>query len=172
MSDREYPLYTIKNNCMDCYKCVRHCHCKAIRIVNARAAVIPELCVSCGECVKVCPAEAKKIRSDLSRAQYLIQSGARVYASVAPSYVGYFKGISIGKLAGALKRLGFAGVSETAIGAQLVSAQTAELLDDAKPGVYLSSACPAVDSTQFGAMNTLSPSSTFAPSRIVQLWFV
>ena len=57
--------------------------------------------------------------------------------------MGYFKGISIGKLAGALKRLGFAGVSETAIGAQLVSAQTAELLDDAKPGGYLSSACPA-----------------------------
>ena len=141
--NQNFPIYTTANECQDCYKCVRHCHCKAIRIVNARAAVIPELCVSCGECVKVCPAEAKKIRSDLSRAQYLIQSGARVYASVAPSYVGYFKGISIGKLAGALKRLGFAGVSETAIGAQLVSAQTAELLDDAKPGVYLSSACPA-----------------------------
>ncbi len=141
--NQNFPIYTTANECQDCYKCVRHCHCKAIRIVNARAAVIPELCVSCGECVKVCPAEAKKIRSDLSRAQYLIQSGAKVYASVAPSYVGYFKNISIAKLAGALKRLGFTGVSETAIGAQLVSAQTAEMLKNAEPGVYLSSACPA-----------------------------
>lgn len=141
--NQNFPIYTTANECQDCYKCVRHCHCKAIRIVNARAAVIPELCVSCGECVKVCPAEAKKIRSDLSRAQYLLHSGAKVYASIAPSYVGYFKNIPIGRLAAALKRLGFAGASETAIGAQFVSAQTAELLKQAGPGVYLSTACPA-----------------------------
>ncbi|HBJ95785.1 MAG TPA: [Fe-S]-binding protein, partial [Lentisphaeria bacterium] len=141
--NQNFPIYTTANECQDCYKCVRHCHCKAIRIVNARAAVIPELCVSCGECVKVCPAEAKKIRSDLSRAQYLLHSGAKVYASIAPSYVGYFKDIPIGRLAAALKRLGFAGASETAIGAQFVSAQTAELLKQAEPGVYLSTACPA-----------------------------
>ncbi len=141
--NQNFPIYTTANECQDCYKCVRHCHCKAIRIVNARAAVIPELCVSCGECVKVCPAEAKKIRSDLSRAQYLLHSGAKVYASIAPSYVGYFKNIPIGRIAAALKRLGFAGASETAIGAQFVSAQTAELLKQAGPGVYLSTACPA-----------------------------
>ncbi|MCI5800471.1 MAG: [Fe-Fe] hydrogenase large subunit C-terminal domain-containing protein [Victivallales bacterium] len=141
--NQNFPIYTTANECQDCYKCVRHCHCKAIRIVNARAAVIPELCVSCGECVKVCPAEAKKIRSDLSRAQYLLHSGAKVYASIAPSYVGYFKDIPIGRLAAALKRLGFVGASETAIGAQFVSAQTAELLKQAGPGVYLSTACPA-----------------------------
>ena len=140
---QNFAIYTTANECQDCYKCVRHCHCKAIRIVNARAAVIPELCVSCGECVKVCPAEAKKIRSDLSRAQYLLHSGAKVYASIAPSYVGYFKDIPIGRLAAALKRLGFVGASETAIGAQFVSAQTAELLKQAGPGVYLSTACPA-----------------------------
>ena len=141
--NQNFPIYTTANECQDCYKCVRHCHCKAIRIVNARAAVIPELCVSCGECVKVCPAEAKKIRSDLSRAQYLLHSGAKVYASIAPSYVGYFKDIPIGRLAAALKRLGFVGASETAIGAQFVSAQIAELLKQAGPGVYLSTACPA-----------------------------
>ena len=50
------PVYTTENECQDCYKCVRHCPVKAIRIVDGKASVIPEACVACGECVKVCPA--------------------------------------------------------------------------------------------------------------------
>ncbi len=142
--NRQFPIYTTENECQDCYKCVRHCHCKAIRIVNARAAVIPELCVSCGECVRVCPAHAKKIRSDAARLTQFLTSGEKVYASIAPSFPGYFPGVSIQKLAGALKRLGFAGVSETALGAQLVSASVGEYLKNVPDGVYISSACPAV----------------------------
>ena len=49
------PVYTTENECQDCYKCVRHCPVKAIRIVDGKASVIPEACVACGECVKVCP---------------------------------------------------------------------------------------------------------------------
>ena len=75
------PVYTTENECQDCYKCVRHCPVKAIRIVDGKASVIPEACVACGECVKVCPAHAKKIRSDLARLQELVASGATLYAS-------------------------------------------------------------------------------------------
>jgi len=108
--------------------------------------VIPELCVSCGQCVKVCPAHAKKIRSDLARAKFLLSEHAPVYASVAPSFIGYFKGCSIGQLASALRKLGFAGTGETALGAQLVSARLGELLNAMPYGVMISSACPsAVD---------------------------
>lgn len=57
-----FPVFTTENICHDCYKCIRHCPCKAIRIVDGRAGVIQELCVACGMCVKVCPAHAKKIR--------------------------------------------------------------------------------------------------------------
>ena len=49
------PVYTIENECQDCYKCVRHCHCKAIRIVDGKASVIAENCVACGECASACP---------------------------------------------------------------------------------------------------------------------
>ena len=66
------PVFTIENECQDCYKCVRHCPVKAIRIVNGKASVIPEACVACGACVKVCPAHAKKIRSDLARLKELL----------------------------------------------------------------------------------------------------
>ena len=139
----ESPVFTIENECQDCYKCVRHCHCKAIRIVNAKASVIPEACVACGECVKVCPAHAKKIRSDYMRLKKLLESGAPVYASIAPSHIGYFKGAGIGRIASALKKAGFAGVGETALGAEAVSAMTCGFLRDAKQRLVISSACPA-----------------------------
>ncbi|MDR3233451.1 MAG: 4Fe-4S binding protein [Planctomycetaceae bacterium] len=138
------PVYTTENACQDCYKCIRHCPCRAIRIDNGHAGVIVELCVACGMCVRVCPAKAKKIRSDLLRVKYLLNSGKKVYASLAPSFISYFKQYDRGALAAALIQAGFAGVSETALGAQIVSAETAVFLDKAKPGVYLSSACPAV----------------------------
>lgn len=137
------PVYTTENECQDCYKCVRHCPVKAIRIVNGKASVIPEACVACGECVKVCPAHAKKIRSDLARLQELVASGATLYASIAPSFAGYFKGVTIGQIAAALQAAGFAGVSETAHGAESVSAQVSALLRETKAPLVISSACPA-----------------------------
>ncbi len=139
------PVYTTENGCQDCYKCVRHCPVKAIRIVGGKASVIPEACVACGECVKVCPSHVKKIRCDLSRLRSLLDSGAKVYASVAPSFTRYFKGVSIGRLAAALKAIGFAGVSETAHGAECVSAHVSKLLEVCPDvPVMISSACPAV----------------------------
>lgn len=137
------PVYTTENGCQDCYKCVRHCPLKAIRIVGGKASVIPESCVACGECVKVCPAHAKKIRSDLARLRELLESGAEVYASIAPSFAGYFRGVTIGQLASALMRAGFAGVSETAHGAESVSAHVARLLEATDSPLVISSACPA-----------------------------
>ncbi len=138
------PVYTIENECQDCYKCVRHCPVKAIRIVGGKASVIPESCVACGECVKVCPAHAKKIRSELARLRQLLESGAKLYASIAPSFAGYFRGVSIGRLAAALKKLGFAGVSETAHGAEAVSAEVSRFLSgNGDLPLVISSACPA-----------------------------
>jgi iron only hydrogenase large subunit-like protein len=112
--------------------------------VNGRAGVIQELCVACGMCVRVCPAKAKKIRPDLQRTKYLLGNGKKIYASLAPSFVSYFKRYKPEALTAALLQLGFAGVSETALGAQIVSAKTAAFLNHANAGIYLSSACPAV----------------------------
>lgn len=137
------PVYTIENECQDCYKCVRHCHCKAIRIVDGKASVIAENCVSCGECVKVCPSHAKKIRTELPRLRQMLGTNVKLFASIAPSFTAYFPGTTIGQLAAALKKIGFAGVAETAIGAQAVSRQTAEFLKNTDLKIVISSACPA-----------------------------
>ncbi len=142
--EQSIPVFTTENECQDCYKCVRHCHCKAIRIVNGKASVIPEACVSCGQCVRICPAHAKKIRSDLNRLRFLLGGKERIFASIAPSYVGYFPEINIDLLAEALKKAGFEGVSETALGAEAVSAETCDYLRKTSAPLVISSACPAV----------------------------
>lgn len=140
----KYPIYTADAECQDCFKCVRHCPVKAIKVVSGHASVIPELCVACGKCVEVCPVEAKKIRNDLSVVLDLLQGPDPVYVSLAPSWGSEFKGLPAPKLIAALRKLGFAGVSETALGAQIVSDNLAEELRGMKKGLMISSACPVV----------------------------
>ena len=137
------PVYTERAECQDCYKCVRECIAKAIKVSEGHAQVLPERCVLCGHCVSVCPVGAKRVRSDLMRAQSLILNRPRVYASLAPSFVGAYPDVSPHAMVAALGKLGFAGVSETAIGAELISRElAADLRDGARP--LISSACPAV----------------------------
>lgn len=138
------PVYTEKAECQDCYKCVRECPVKAIKVESGSATVVPELCVLCGHCVDICPASAKKIRDDLDRVKSLLGSKKKVLISLAPSFTSEFKGVKYGQIIAALKRLGFYGVSETAIGAQQVSAHVARQLSMQKGKVVISSACPVV----------------------------
>ena len=142
--NQQYPIYTVPAECHDCYKCVRHCPVKAIRIENGHASVLPNRCIACGHCVKICPSHAKRIRDDLPRVRALLQRNKSVYVSIAPSWAGVFPSWKKSQLIGALRRLGFVGVSETALGAQEVSAAVAEDLAKLPRGVFLSSACPAV----------------------------
>ncbi len=140
------PIYTEPESCQDCYKCIRECPVKAIRIENNKAYIMEERCVYCGHCTQVCPTGAKKVRDGLTRARLTLQKYPKVYLSLAPSYVSEFDDLSSSALVAAVKQLGFAGVSETALGAELVSARTDDFLSTAEKGIYISSACPvAVD---------------------------
>ena len=138
------PIYTELTRCQDCYKCVRACPVKAIRVEDERAAVEAARCVYCGTCVNVCPVGAKKVRDDLGRARLLMRRRERVVLSLAPSWVTEWPGVRPGQMVRALKLLGFAAVSETALGAEEVSAACGALLDRAGRGVFISTACPSV----------------------------
>jgi iron only hydrogenase large subunit-like protein len=138
------PIYTEKRECEDCYKCVRNCPVKAIKVAGGCATVIPELCILCGQCVEVCPNGAKRVRDDLPPARQLLTLKPRTFVSLAPSFVSEFPDLRPGQLIAALRRLGFAGVSETALGAQQVSAQAAALLQQDPTRMLFSSACPTV----------------------------
>lgn len=138
------PVYTEPANCQDCYKCIRECPVKAIRIENNKASIIDERCIYCGHCTQVCPTGAKKIRDGLTRAKLTLTQSPKVILSLAPSYVSEFEGIPSSVLIAAIKRLGFTNVSETALGAEIVSDRTEKFLENAENGVYISSACPVV----------------------------
>lgn len=137
------PVYTLSNECHDCYKCIRECPVKAIKIENGHASVIKERCIACGNCVKTCPSNAKRVRTDVDKAKNLIRAQKDVYVSLAPSWNGVFE-ITPEKMISVLKKLGFKGVSETALGAQEVSIKTAEMLNNAEKGLFISSACPVI----------------------------
>jgi iron only hydrogenase large subunit-like protein len=138
------PIYTQTKDCRDCYKCIRECPVKAIKVTDHKASLTEERCIFCGHCVTICPAQAKKVRNDTAIAKQLIKSGRKTIASLAPSFINEFTPALPQQIVAALKKLGFNSVSETALGAQGVSAQTAQFLTGRSQGAYISSACPSV----------------------------
>ncbi len=140
------PVYSIDAQCRDCYKCVRRCPVKAIRVENDHAVVSADACIHCGRCVAICRYQAKVVRDDLTAVRLLLSNGGKgIVASVAPSFASEFPGVRASQLSTALKRLGFAGVYETAQGANIVSCEVADLIVQSPTHrLQISSACPVV----------------------------
>jgi hypothetical protein len=99
--------------------------------------------VLCGHCVKVCPAGAKVIRDDREVVRDLLTREPRPWLSLAPSWPAEFPGWTPGRWVAEARSLGFAGVSETALGAQAVIGALGPVLSG-RPGLHLSTACPTV----------------------------
>lgn len=137
-------VFTNKARCRDCYRCLRACPVKAIRIVDGQAFVDPDRCIACGTCIRECPQEAKSFRNDVDRAMRIIGAGGPVAATLAPSFAAYFPPDQRGKLPAALRALGFAHVAETAIGAYAVGRGVRELVEAAPDACHICTACPAV----------------------------
>lgn len=133
-----------KSNCVNCYKCIRHCPVKSIKFSSDQAQIVSDECILCGQCFVVCPQNAKEIRNDIDEASALIR-GSRVIASVAPSFVANYPGATIKTLEKALRKLGFESVEETAIGASLVKTQYEELVRQNRQEIIISSCCHSVN---------------------------
>ena len=133
-----------KSNCVNCYKCIRHCPVKSIKFSSDQAQIVSDECILCGQCFVVCPQNAKEIRNDIDKASALIR-GSRVIASVAPSFVANYPGATIKTLEKALRKLGFESVEETAIGASLVKTQYEELVRQNRQEIIISSCCHSVN---------------------------
>ena len=106
--------------CKNCYKCLKECPVKAIKIENNQAVIIEERCILCGKCTLVCPQNAKEVHSETDKVLELLKND-KVVASVAPSFISNFNISSFGAISNALKSLGFYYAEETARGAAKVT---------------------------------------------------
>ena len=157
------------NKCIRCGRCVAACEklqgIGAIRmegegagekIVPAGAALLKDTsCVNCGQCITVCPVGALRERDDTDAVLdaiadpekfVVVQAAPSVRASVG-EYYNYPVGAEVeGKLAAALRALGFDRVFDTAFGADLtIMEEAGEFLERVQNGGILpmaTSCCP------------------------------
>ncbi|HSW36402.1 MAG TPA: [Fe-Fe] hydrogenase large subunit C-terminal domain-containing protein [Candidatus Limnocylindrales bacterium] len=137
-------IWTNAARCRDCNRCVKSCLVKAIRKEGHQAKVLSNRCILCGICIRECPQGAKAYLDSTNEVISMLQSGAQVAVSLAPSYLAAFSSAEIRGLPGVLRQLGFSLVTETSVGAEL-SAQAARAIIEANPHKqYIYAACPAM----------------------------
>ncbi|MDD3839139.1 MAG: [Fe-Fe] hydrogenase large subunit C-terminal domain-containing protein [Clostridia bacterium] len=135
-----------KANCVNCYRCIRECPVKAIRMKDEQAEIIEDACISCGICLKSCPQNAKSIRNDVGIVKELIENKQDIYVSLAPSFMAAFDVDHPGKIISGLNALGLKKVQETSLGALLVSKEYKRLFDKNDQSCFITTACPTVNS--------------------------
>ena len=137
-------IFTNKAKCRDCYRCVRVCPVKAIRMENNQAAVDESLCILCGQCIRECPQHAKAYRDDTETVIQLLKERKYVAISVAPSFPAAFTLSEQKRLPSALRRLGFQFVGLTAEGAYYSAMATLDCINSHPDKSHICTACPVV----------------------------
>ncbi len=140
-------IETLRRKCRDCYKCLRACPVKAIKVergpgpYEVHVSVHEDFCVNCGTCIRECPQKAKKPRVDTDKVREFLRRGDRVAVSLAPSFAAALDRPM--RFITALRKAGFHTVQETALGAEMVSQAHMRLLEESGEP-YIGSSCPAV----------------------------
>ena len=131
-------------NCKNCYKCVRTCKVKAIKVRDNQAKIEKDLCIECGECFLVCSQNARQIHSDLPKVKSFIHNSEKVIISLAPSYRGYFSENK--KFLGLLKNMGIYRIEETGVAASFISEGYKNYIRECEKNIYITSSCASVNS--------------------------
>ena len=144
ISFRHKKAYIDQEKCIHCGMCFNACPYHAIQHhvrpcadacgmhaigsdEHGRAQIDYEKCVSCGQCLINCPFGAIADKSQIFQVIQAINRGDEVIAEVAPAFVGQFGGKgNVDKLRQAFTMLGFSGMEEVAVGADLCTVQEAE----------------------------------------------
>ena len=153
-----------QEKCIKCGRCVDVCPyhaiikqerpCAAACGMNAitsdkygRAHIDYDKCVSCGMCLVSCPFGAIADKGQIFQLVHALKEGHRVYAAVAPAFVGQFgPKVTPGKLRHAMIELGFTDCVEVAVGADLCAVEEAKDFVENVPEnlpFMATSCCPA-----------------------------
>jgi [FeFe] hydrogenase (group B1/B3) len=126
--------------------CKEACPVDAInRDEKGRTNIDYSKCIYCGKCMTTCPFGAIMGKSQIIEVYKALTSKKEVYAIVAPAIMGQYKA-SYQNILGAVKQLGFTGVVEAALGADITIEHEAhelkERLDREEP-FMTTSCCPS-----------------------------
>ncbi|MCL1823725.1 MAG: NADH-dependent [FeFe] hydrogenase, group A6 [Oscillospiraceae bacterium] len=161
IDDSSAHMYRDNNKCINCRRCVAACgDTQGIGVIGANERgfkteiscafdmdLAQTACVSCGQCINVCPTGALAEKDDTGKVWdalndpekiVVVQTAPAVRASLGEHF-GYPVGTSVeGKMAAALKILGFNAVFDTNFGADLTIMEEAnELLERVTKGGVL-----------------------------------
>lgn len=107
--------------------CEKACGMNAIESdEHGRAKINYDKCVSCGMCIVNCPFGAIADKSQIFQIIQAIKAEDEVYAIMAPAFVGQFgPKVNLRTIDDAMAKLGFSGVYEVSIGADLCTYEEA-----------------------------------------------
>lgn len=116
--------------CSDEYKegCIKTCVFDAIkRTEDGQIVIDGDACAGCNACVDYCKADKLTASKDILPALHAIKEATGpVYALIAPAFLGQFsKEVTPGKLRTAFKSLGFGGMIEVALFADILTLKEA-----------------------------------------------
>ena len=128
----KHPL-VISTGACDCAPehraaCAARCPFDAMHVGEDGNMVIdPEKCVGCADCIDGCAREKLKASTDILPALKAVRSSKGLaYALVAPAFLGQFsEAVTPGKLRTALKAVGFDGMIEVALFADILTLKEA-----------------------------------------------
>ena len=131
LNPKKHPIVINTGKC-DCSvdeqkECISRCPFDAMTITKDGVLIDPDLCMGCSECIHGCASEKLTASTDIIPALKAIRSSkGLVYAIIAPAFLGQFsEEVTPGKIRNALKQVGFDGMIEVALFADILTLKEA-----------------------------------------------
>ncbi|SCJ10850.1 Iron hydrogenase 1 [uncultured Clostridium sp.] len=127
----KYPVVLQTEDCGSCASgqaCRKSCVFDAITMgEDGKLTIDPDRCAGCAACIEACRSGKLTASRDVLPAMKAVRQGGRLaYALIAPAFLGQFsKAVTPGRLRSAFKALGFDGMIEVALFADILTLKEA-----------------------------------------------